>query len=330
MKAPSSVKENAEHLVEMEGLSKHFVSGSRLFKSLRATKAVNNVTLDIKPGEVLGLVGESGCGKSTLGRLIMKLHEPTSGTIRFEGREITNLKEHQLRPLRRDFQMIFQDPYASLNPRMTVRDILAKPYKVHGLPYNEQTILELMELVGLNPSYINRYPHEFSGGQRQRIGIGRAVTLRPKLVVCDEPVSALDVSVQAQILNLLTELREKLGMAYIFISHDLSVVKHISDRIAVMYLGNIVEIKERDSFFKQPRHPYSQALLSSIPVANPFIQRQRERVILKGELPSPMNPPSGCPFHPRCPVAQDKCRDEFPELSDLGKGQFAACHYPID
>ncbi|MGN7300129.1 ABC transporter ATP-binding protein [Ferdinandcohnia sp. SAFN-114] len=319
-----------ETIIQLDQVSKDFVEGNNLFKTRRVTRAVNNVTLEIKKGEVLGLVGESGCGKSTLGRVVLRLHDPTSGILKFMGQDITNLKENQLRTLRRDFQMIFQDPYASLNPRFTVREILSKPYKVHGIPFLDDVIRENMELVGLNSNYINRYPHEFSGGQRQRLGIGRAIALHPKFVVCDEPVSALDVSVQAQILNLLTDLKEKLEMTYLFISHDLSVVHHISDRIAVMYLGSIVEIQERDDFFRQPRHPYSQALLSSIPVANPFLQRKRERIILKGELPSPINPPSGCPFHPRCPIATDECKAIKPELRQLENGQFVACHYPLD
>jgi oligopeptide transport system ATP-binding protein len=323
--------ESRESLLSLDNVTMDFVTGRKFFKKKTTiTRAVNHVSLDIQKGEVLGLVGESGCGKSTLARVILRLYDPTAGTIKFEGQDITSLTEHKLRPIRRNFQMIFQDPFASLNPRFTVMDILSKPYKVHGLPFSEDLIKENMELVGLRTDYINRYPHEFSGGQRQRIGIGRAIALHPKLVICDEPVSALDVSVQAQILNLLNSLKEKLNMTYLFISHDLSVVKHISDRIAVMYLGNIVEIQDKDNFYNHPRHPYSQALLSSIPIANPFIQRKRERVILNGELPSPMSPPKGCPFHPRCPIATSHCQEEAPALRKVQNGQFVACHYPLD
>jgi oligopeptide/dipeptide ABC transporter ATP-binding protein len=299
------VIEPNETLLRLENVTKEFTRGNRFLKTQRITRAVDNVSLEIKKGEVLGLVGESGCGKSTIARVILHLHELTSGKMIFDDIDISNMNQNQIRPLRREMQMVFQDPYASLNPRMTVREILSKPYKVHGIPFTEKTILENMELVGLNKDYIDRYPHEFSGGQRQRIGIGRAIALQPKLLICDEPVSALDVSVQAQVLNLLTRIKEQQDMTYLFISHDLSVVKHISDRIAVMYLGNIVEIQEKDSFYKQPRHPYSEALLSSILIANPFLQRKRERIILKGELPSPLNPPQGCPFHPRCPIGTD-------------------------
>ncbi|QOK29894.1 ABC transporter ATP-binding protein (plasmid) [Cytobacillus oceanisediminis] len=319
-----------ENLISLDRVTKEFEDGSKFLKNQRVTRAVNNVTLEIKQGEVIGLVGESGCGKSTLGRVILRLHEPTSGTIKFADQDITHIKESKLRLIRRDFQMIFQDPYASLNPRYTVKEILSKPYKIHGITFSDDLIKENMELVGLNPNFINRYPNEFSGGQRQRIGIGRAIALHPKFIVCDEPVSALDVSVQAQILNLLIDLKDKLKMTYLFISHDLSVVHHICDRIAVMYLGNIVEIQERDMFFFQPGHPYSQALLSSIPLANPFLQRKRERVILKGELPSPINPPTGCPFHPRCPVAQEKCKEVKPELRPMEAGRYVACHFPLE
>lgn len=330
MNALNSFTEPQETLLKLENVTKEFVKGSKLLKNQRVTRAINDVSIEIKKGEVLGLVGESGCGKSTLGRVILRLHDPTSGNIIFQNNDITKMSQNEIRPLRKDIQMIFQDPYASLNPRMTVREILSKPYKVHGLPYSDNIIKENMEMVGLNTNYIDRYPHEFSGGQRQRVGIGRAIALRPKLIVCDEPVSALDVSVQAQVLNLLTNIKDQMGMTYIFISHDLSVVKHISDRIAVMYLGNIVEIQDKHNFYKQPRHPYSEALLSSIPIANPYIQRKRERIILKGELPSPMNPPDGCPFHPRCPIGTDLCTKVKPKLQEVSEGQYVACHYPLN
>lgn len=323
-------KENrSDALLKVQELTKVFEKGGTLFSKKMGTRAVDKVTLNISKGEVLGLVGESGCGKSTLGRLIVRLYKPTSGTIEFDGQDITNLSQGKIRPLRSNFQMVFQDPYASLNPRMTVKETIEKPFKVHGLPYTDVTINEIMEMVGLNLAFKNRYPHEFSGGQRQRVGIGRAIAMKPKFIVCDEPVSALDVSVQAQVLNLLNNLKKDLGLTYLFISHDLSVVKHISDRIAVMYLGSIVEIQDKDAFYKQPHHPYSQALLSAIPVANPLVQRQRQRIILKGDVPSPINPPKGCTFHPRCPYASEQCKIEKPVLKEIKDKQFVACHFPI-
>lgn len=325
----SQMKNNSDTILKAEGLTKVFEKGGNLFSKKIGIKAVDEVAIQIKKGEAIGLVGESGCGKSTLGRLIIRLYKPSSGTIEFDGQDISNLKESKLQPIRKNFQMVFQDPYASLNPRMTVKEIIEKPFKVHGISYSDKTINEIMEMVGLSVAFKDRYPHEFSGGQRQRVGIGRAIAMKPQFIVCDEPVSALDVSVQAQILNLLSSLKKDLGLTYLFISHDLSVVKHISDRIAVMYLGNIVEIQDKDELYKQPHHPYSQALLSAIPIANPFIQRQRQRVILKGDVPSPINPPKGCSFHPRCPYAKEKCKIEKPIFREIKEKQFVACHYPI-
>lgn len=326
----SEKKNNHNVLFKIRELSKVFEKDGSVFSKKIGIKAVDKVTLQIGKGEVLGLVGESGCGKSTLGRTIIRLYEPTSGSIEFEGQDITNYSQRTLRPIRRNLQMVFQDPYASLNPRMTVREIIEKPFKVNGFPCSDATIKEIMDMVGLNLAFKDRYPHEFSGGQRQRVGIGRAIAMKPKFIVCDEPVSALDVSVQAQILNLLTDLKKDLGLTYLFITHDLSVVKHISDRIAVMYLGSIVEIQDKDSFYKQPYHPYSQALMSAIPIANPFVQRHRQRILLKGDLPSPINPPNGCAFHPRCPYAEERCKIEKPILKEIKEKQFVACHLRID
>lgn len=325
---PLKQKRNIEeNILQLQKVTKVFEKGSKLFGTNVSLRAVNEVTLNIRRGEVLGLVGESGCGKSTLGRLILRLHEPTSGNIFFENEDITRLSQRRLRSLRRDLQIVFQDPYASLNPRMTVKEIIEKPFKVHQIPYSRETINTVMEMAGLNTTYSDRYPHEFSGGQRQRIGIARAIALNPKFIVCDEPVSALDVSVQAQVLNLLTSLKEKLELTYLFISHDLSVVKHISDRVAVMYLGNIVEYQDKESFYSQPLHPYSRALLSAIPIANPFLQRQRQQITLQGDLPNPFSPPSGCPFHPRCTETQQRCREEKPALFPVAPSRMVACHF---
>ena len=316
-------------LLEVRHLKVHFPVKHGVFSRVNAwVKAVDDVSLTVAPGETVGLVGESGCGKTTLGRAIIRLLEPTAGSVTFEGEDITTLDGAALRARRRRFQMIFQDPVGSLNPRMTVGQIIGEALDIHGLAADEQArearIGQLLKDVGLNPQHAQRYPHEFSGGQRQRIGIARALAVEPKLIVCDEPVSALDVSVQAQIINLLQDLQREHGLAYLFIAHDLAVVEHISHRVVVMYLGKVVETAASKAVVTQPKHPYTQALLSAVPVVDPDSKRQR--IVLPGDVPSPINPPSGCPFHPRCPVAEARCKTEVPTLREVSAGHFAACH----
>ncbi len=323
-----------EVLLSVKDLTKHFPikSGMLFSKSKAYVHAVDGVSFDIYNGETLGLVGESGCGKSTTGRTILQLYKPTSGSVVFDGQDLTKLKGEDLRTMRKKFQMIFQDPYASLNPRMTVEQIISEPMEIHHTAKKDKQtarVKELLELVGLNPAFINRYPHEFSGGQRQRIGIARALALEPELIVCDEPISALDVSVQAQVVNLLEDLQKQMGLTYLFIAHDLSMVRHISNRIAVMYLGIIVELAERNELYKNPLHPYSQALLSAVPYPDPEIEETRQRIILEGDVPSPVNPPSGCRFRNRCRFAQDICAKTRPEFKEVTPGHFVACHFHL-
>ncbi len=325
----------SETLLEATDLVKHFSTrGSAFRRGGEVVHAVDGVSLQVRSGETLGVVGESGCGKSTLGRLLVRLHEPTSGTIRFEGHDVTSLSRRQLRPYRRAMQMVFQDPYASLNPRKRVGQILEDPFRIHrelGRDAARRRVRELLQVVGLSPDHVNRYPHEFSGGQRQRIGVARALALNPKLIVADEPVSALDVSIQAQVINLLDDLQDDFQLTYVFIAHDLGVVHHVSDRIAVMYLGIIVELGPSDELFLHPVHPYTQALLSAIPaIEGEDEEVRRERIVLEGEVPSPVAPPAGCRFHPRCRYATEICKVERPPLVDHGVGRFAACHHPLD
>jgi oligopeptide transport system ATP-binding protein len=323
----------AEPILEVENLVKHFpVKVGVLFKrTVGHVQAVDGVSFTLNKGETLGVVGESGCGKSTLAQVLMRLEPPTAGVARFEGRDIFALKGAELRRLRRDIQIVLQDPYTSLNPRMTVGDIVGEPYEIHTevapKGSRQQKVQELLEIVGLNPEHINRYPHQFSGGQRQRIGIARALALKPKVIVCDEPVSALDVSIQAQVMNLLGELQSEMGLSYLFIAHDLSVVRHLSNRVAVMYLGKIVEIGTEDEIYERPMHPYTQALLSAVPVPDPTQRGRRDVIRLTGDVPSPINPPSGCRFRTRCWKAQDICATEVPELVPRSGGHPAACHF---
>jgi peptide/nickel transport system ATP-binding protein len=334
---------NGDVLVEVKNLTKRFpIVHGFLQKKIGEVHAVEDISFEIKQGETLGLVGESGCGKSTTARLVTKLLPATSGTIYFQGEEITDYSARRMRPLRRQMQMVFQDPYSSLNPRMTVGQIIGTPFKIHRTEGDtKRRVQELMDRVGMNPEHYNRYPHEFSGGQRQRIGVARALALSPKLIVCDEPVSALDVSIQAQILNLLQGLQEDFDLTYLFISHDLGVVRHVSDRIAVMYLGRIVEFGPADEILDNPKHPYTSALLSAVPKAevDGTGSSRRQRVVLRGEIPSPINPPSGCPFHPRCSKARfvagteegvpENCRDEFPPLAEVERAHLVSCWYPL-
>lgn len=322
---------NPNLLMEVRDLQMHFpVSKGVIFQSrVGDIKAVDGVSFQIMRGETLGLVGESGSGKTTLGRCILQLLKPTGGQVRFRGQDLTQLSGKEMRPLRRELQVIFQDPYGSLNPRMTVGSIVEEPLIIHKQGNREERrrrVGELFEVVGLNPSMMDRYPNEFSGGQRQRIGIARALAVNPTFIVCDEPVSALDVSIQAQVINLLSSLQERFDLTYLFIAHDLSVVRHISDRVAVMYLGKIVEITDRDELYQDPKHPYTRALLSAVPIPDPVIEASRERIVLTGDVPSPIDPPSGCSFHPRCPFAMDVCREETPALKPTSEGHSVACH----
>ncbi|MGL5981749.1 MAG: ABC transporter ATP-binding protein [Cetobacterium sp.] len=319
------------NLLEINGLCKYFNIKNSIFEKNRKTlKAVDGVSLEIRKGETLGLVGESGCGKTSLGRTIVKLYEPTSGDIVYDGKNITDLNFQEMKSYRRKIQMIFQDPYASLNPRQTIGDIVKEPMEIHNLysskEEREKKTLEILELVGLNSSHLSRYPHEFSGGQRQRVGIARALACDPEFIVCDEPISALDVSIQAQIINTLEELQEKLGLTYLFIAHDLSMVKHISDRVGIMYLGKLVEISTSDSIYDTPLHPYTEALLSAIPIPDPDISLNKKRIILEGDIPTPINPSPGCRFKTRCPKVSQKCHDSEPQLIEVKDNHKVACH----
>ncbi|MDA1347508.1 MAG: dipeptide ABC transporter ATP-binding protein [Chloroflexi bacterium] len=327
----ASTTDAGDVLLEVKDLKMYFpvTSGIIFQKKVADVKAVDGVTFSIKKGETLGLVGESGCGKTTTGRAILQLYKPTEGHVIFEGQDLTKLKGSEMRAMRRKIQVIFQDPYGSLNPRMTCGDIVGEPLTVHKLTSSKgeyrDRVSELLEVTGLNPYMADRYPHEFSGGQRQRIGIARALAVNPSFIVCDEPVSALDVSIQAQVINLLEELQEQFDLTYLFIAHDLSVVRHISDRVAVMYLGHIVELADRTELYENPLHPYTRALLSAVPIPDPVVEAQRTRIILTGDVPSPMNPPPGCVFHTRCPIAIDDCQIEMPELREVSPDHWVAC-----
>jgi oligopeptide transport system ATP-binding protein len=318
-------------LVHVENLTKHFpITRGLIFqKQVGAVQAVDGLNFDIYQGETFGMVGESGCGKSTTGRAILQLHKPTAGKVFYEDTELTTATPQTMQHMRRNMQIIFQDPYASLNPRMTVGNIIAEPLEVHNIgtaAERQERVQDLLRLVGLNPYFVNRYPHEFSGGQRQRIGVARALALEPKFIVCDEPISALDVSIQAQVVNLLEKLQDELGLTYLFIAHDLSMVRHISDRVSVMYLGKMVELATREELYGNPLHPYTQALLSAVPIPDPVKESKRKRVILEGDVPSPINPPSGCHFHPRCPIAAEICSQAEPEWREVSDGHWVACH----
>ncbi len=321
---------NADVLLKVEDLKMHFPIYRGVFqRQVGAVRAVDGISFDVHRGETLGLVGESGCGKSTTGRTILQLYKPTEGQIHFEGADLVTLHGEEMRRMRRKMQMIFQDPYASLNPRMTVEQIVGEPLMVHNVATGkeiEERVKHLLELVGLNPAFSTRYPHEFSGGQRQRVGVARALALQPSFIICDEPISALDVSIQAQVVNLLEELQEQFNLTYLFIAHDLSMVRHISKRVAVMYLGVIVELTDRDELYSSPLHPYTQALLSAVPIPDPLLDAQRKRTILEGDVPSPANPPSGCRFRTRCPIAQSLCAESRPEFREVKPGHFVACH----
>ena len=329
--ATTQPAQDEDVLLDVKDLKMHFpvTSGLLFQRTVAHVKAVDGVSFSVRRGETLGLVGESGCGKTTTGRCILQLYKPTSGEVVFDGKELTRMNTKQMRTMRREMQVIFQDPYSSLNPRMTAGNIIGEPLVVHGLvngkaEYRER-VAELLVNVGLNPYMADRFPHEFSGGQRQRIGVARALSVSPKFIVADEPVSALDVSIQAQIINLLEELQEQFNLTYLFIAHDLSVVRHISDRVGVMYLGHLVEIAERNEIYRNPIHPYTRALLSAVPIPDPILDAQRERVLLTGEVPSPLNPPAGCVFHPRCPIADDSCSSVVPELREVSPDHWASC-----
>ena len=327
----TAVQTNGSDILEVRNLQMHFpvTSGIIFQRKVADIKAVDGVTFSIRKGETLGLVGESGCGKTTAGRCILQLYKPTAGDVLFEGQRLNDLSTKDMIPFRRKMQIIFQDPYGSLNPRMTCGDIIGEPLVIHKLTSNKgeynDRIAELLTVVGLNPYMADRYPHEFSGGQRQRIGIARALAVNPSFIVCDEPVSALDVSIQAQVINLLEELQDQFGLTYLFIAHDLSVVRHISDRVAVMYLGHIVEIADRDELHENPQHPYTKALLSAVPIPDPALEAERERIVLTGDVPSPMNPPEGCVFHTRCPEMIEDCKAGMPELREISPGHYVSC-----
>ncbi len=330
-KTTEESSEEPKVLVKIDNLKMHFPVYKGVFfrKEVERVRAVDGLSFEVYEGETLGLVGESGCGKSTTGRAIIQLYEPTEGSVYFEGEDLTKLSPAEMHKRRRDLQMIFQDPYASLNPRMTVGDIIAEPLKVHKLASGtdiQRQVQDLMEIVGLDPRFVRRYPHEFSGGQRQRIGVARALASKPKFIVADEPISALDVSIQAQIMNLLDELQDEFGLTYLFIAHDLAAVRHISDRIAVMYLGHMAELCDGEELYENPLHPYTEALISAVPIPDPDVEATRQRIVLEGDVPSPLNPPSGCVFHTRCPYAFDRCQKEVPEFQEAEDGHFVACH----